>query len=410
MKKIYVIYFILMSLLSAGFIACDNKDDNVLAVSSETLLFEAAGGDATFRVITNGEWSVAETPEWLSLNKYTGKGTEELTVMVKESDIRNVRFAAIVISSEGHSISVKVTQKEFSPKDGISHIGLEFSTFRNINKRDNDFVFDAISMFARPSFLESLYIGNLLNSTADSSTEIKEYTRYTYNPVDMGTSLPRFEKYTYTPSLEAYNNIISPIIEEGKFTQQASSHTVLGAEYYSYRQLYYTGMSEMGIELDKEVSGKSYKETEMTMKTGLIYSHIQTLFTVDMEYPTKLIQEDVKAEDFGNETPAYIASVNYGKAALLLVESNLSASELRAYMTSAINKKAKSSTKESSLPQIKAYYFHFDASRNLIKTEGALDAIEAYLEDVQPVLPLSFTVSNYFTNGVADVSFPLHLP
>jgi len=415
MRAIYILQLLLLSFLLSAFTACGDDEKPILELSEDELTFSLDGGQEITKLYANAEWTISEAPEWCLLSSRSGVGTTDLTITVLKNEDMEPRETSLTISSQGMTIPLKIKQNRNVNNDKISYIHMHLSDFRTIIGSDLDYHFNARSLFISPDFMTKLYTGKLINTLPESNTKIDEYTGYTYNSVGLSSSLISVEPIaSYTPSKATYDGIIASVMKTNDLTIGSSHISVGGVEYNSYRQLYFTGMSEMGVELDKLVSGKSYIDKEMEMKTGLIYSYVETLFTIDLDIPEQLlVKEELKVEDFPDARLSYIANVNYGRSAFLLVESDLEAESLRAFVSAAVEGESSEKAADVS-PGFKAYYFYFDAGKNLIKKEGIIDVAKEYFNDAKErkhlILPLTFSASDYFTNGVADVVFPLHMP
>lgn len=416
MKRISILNWLFAWVLMACFSACsDEKMTNpILGLGEQEVTFEAMGGEQQVQLVCDGEWTISEIPEWVSVGSYSGNGSKVLTIMATDNESLEAREATLNIVSRGLYTSLKIVQDRANK---LSLLDTYFTLFQssNVKPKDNgayQFVFDAHSMFINPAIRNKIFLGNLLNANAQSNDAIIDYRGYTYLPITVSTNLPDIFSFSFTPSKENYDSMVQTILKKAGLNTQLSMAAVSGDLYTSHRQLYLSGMAEMGIRLDSLVSGKSYREKEMTKKTGLLYSYVLSLCTFDMDIPEKLLQEDLQIQDFSHAKLSYISSVSYGRAALLLVESDADADQLRGLVKKIGNKTLLSSEETMIVASMNAYYCYFDATGQLLKREGKQDVIQAYFDEAskQAVIPLRFSVSDYFTHGSSSIEFPLYLP
>lgn len=172
----------------------------------------------------------------------------------------------------------------------------------------------------------------------------------------------------------------------------------------------------MGVNLDEVISGKSYQEQEMSKKNGIIYSFSHTLFTLAMDLQEHIVKEEINKSDFPDNSLSYISSVSYGRIGLLIIESNYDAIKIRGIVNKILQNKSKDFSQEEMaiLDEIDAYHIYYDKSQRMQKTEGKINAIEAYstqiTKDLFNVFPFKFTVSDYFAHNNTEINFRITLP
>jgi hypothetical protein len=174
------------------------------------------------------------------------------------------------------------------------------------------------------------------------------------------------------------------------------------------------GVGNVGIKLDEVISGQSYRNKEMTRKTGLLYSFCITSFSIDMDLPEKLVKEEVKQEDLADGGFSYISSVSYGKTGFLLIESDINSEKLRITVNKVLANGVLTTEDNAILDGIDAYYIYYDKGYTLKKIAGKAEVISRYVSSISPndgyIQPLTFSVNNYPDNSQKTISFSLNLP
>ena len=84
----------------------------------EISLLPQSGSSASFTIVTDGEWSITDVPEWLHLNATTGVGNATLSaVATSENFSDDARKATLSISTTFASVVVTVEQKGMLPQN-----------------------------------------------------------------------------------------------------------------------------------------------------------------------------------------------------------------------------------------------------------------------------------------------------
>ncbi|MDE6206765.1 MAG: family 16 glycosylhydrolase [Muribaculaceae bacterium] len=113
--------------VALGVCACGGDNDEpapaavAITVSSESLTFEAAGGDAGIEVSTTGrEWDAAASDSWLTIRKSgtaSAKGSVTVTVAANTTHKERTASVKVVSGTTAKEISVKQAGKEYEPVD-----------------------------------------------------------------------------------------------------------------------------------------------------------------------------------------------------------------------------------------------------------------------------------------------------
>lgn len=81
------------------------------------------------------------------------------------------------------------------------------------------------------------------------------------------------------------------------------------------------------------------RKKRLARKYGLIYSFKRTFFSLDINIPEKLIQEELKEADL-EKGVSYVSSITYGRVGLLIVESDTDSREVKAAVNRLIENKS----------------------------------------------------------------------
>lgn len=432
MKTPKILYLLFISVYLSSFTSC-NDDNNIgnkptISISEANISFEAEGGQKEIHLTTNRDWIISDIPNWISIDKQTGNGSSEeiITLTTLVNNDFSPKEATLKITSGDISTYLKISQKEAIEKRTIEWESFQTGYFNSIkhtigeNNTERNYFFQTDNLFINPDIEKKIYVGNIINSNLKSNTNIVEYKGYTYNPITISPSIVvkngPFPVLTMnTPTKEDYDAFVQKVIDNRSTTQNLSfSYSNKPAKYFSYRQLHLLGVGNIGIKLDEVVSGQSYRNKEMSKKTGLLYSFCLTSFSIDMNLPEKLVKEEVKQEDLADGGFSYISSVNYGRTGFLLVESDTNTEQLRITVNKVLANGALTTEDNAILDGIDAYYIYYDKGYTLKKITGKTEVIKKYVSSISAndgyIQPLTFSVSNYPDSSQKTISFSLNLP
>ncbi|NLC49015.1 MAG: BACON domain-containing protein, partial [Bacteroidales bacterium] len=122
--KRFRFYAILFALVT--FVACSDDFVPVLTtdLSTDTFEFANEGGEQTFLLETNEQWSVGDVPEWITVNVTDApttraestlfeSGKKAVTIVVAENLEYEERSAELtMMSASGNMVKLKVTQEK----------------------------------------------------------------------------------------------------------------------------------------------------------------------------------------------------------------------------------------------------------------------------------------------------------
>jgi hypothetical protein len=106
-------YFIpsLIAVFAALFTSCSDKQEptflDEIRVSKSYVSLDTNGGSTTIDITTNGNWTVSEIPEWLTVSPTSGSGIGKITFSAEEGVGRT---AEVIITCEGKTQRINIIQ------------------------------------------------------------------------------------------------------------------------------------------------------------------------------------------------------------------------------------------------------------------------------------------------------------
>lgn len=413
------LHFILLSLLALLFSACSKDDNdtpsgNLLSISNNLETFGINKSNQTIRLTAEQKWSITGCPNWLSLDKTEGETSTDLNLEVDSNLSLDERTASLIIESGTEKILLQVKQRGASRNELLQWRSLQLGTFEDVqykldeNNIERTYSFKVYEQFITPTMKNKIFVGNLVDSKLDDKFDIKEYNGYTFNPITVSTLMGNVE--TYIPSKKSEEEYVKAILKKNK-TQNESFSSNSGIKYYSHRELNLIGLSNVGVALDEEIAGKSYKNMEMKKKGGVIFSFSQTIFSITMDYPDPLIKEIITKTP-ENADLSYISSVSYGRFGLLIAESDSDSEKLRKAVLHSIQNQTLNTEENEILLNSDFYLVKHNSSQNISIIKGGSELISIYKgigENLDNIYPISFNVTNFFGYSMQFINFSLRL-
>ena len=421
MKNSLLIFSLFLFLLSS----CDGNEDSIqpefIQLAQKEISFDYKQGKDTIELQTNTFWEIETIPEWLTVSKQ--KGTKEDTNVIlyiqPNRDEKNREFE-LVFKIKDQKKTLHIYQ-EAKPKPEYTLPRLGFTSLTRLvsgtysETESFDLEFEADKFFINSSnkeliFLGSLFQGNFINYPKLDRLDTQGYT---YNPITAGMPVCSdcLLNESFIPSYEVYQKLEKESLSNFTSNSNLSFSASNGEYYYSRRHLHCIGLYELGISLEKLLNGKSYKEESMNHQYGLIYPVAQVRFMSFMDLPNpSLLTEELNKGKFAPLQPNYIATISYGNNALLLVESDFDKGTVNS-LKSKLNKNEQLNTDEvTKAQQIDAYYLYLVSAGEFKIIKGNLIEVIKELSSVKPpIIPVSFSFSDYYTNGVGTVKYKIHV-
>lgn len=421
-KTVNLLGLVLFSFLFISLLSCEDDQNEVieqpaLELSTKVLSMGTQEEIQSIELTANGEWEITDIPEWVSIDPVSGKGDTQINIIVEETREPESREAQINIVRD--KLVRTLTVKQYGLKDVIDLPRLPIFQFSKIQyelnkgQTEKQYRFEADNIFVNPDIRDRIYLGNLVSYSAESNTDIPVFEGYTFNPITIWVPAPVAEVKTYLPSLEEQNGFARQVVEL-KPTQTdllvADNGTT---EFFTHEQLYTIGVSNLGVKLDELVSGRSYLESEMQKKYGLIYCYKQVLFSFIMDVPVpKLVKEDIKEADKAKGI-SYIHTVDYGKVGLLIVESDTDSRLVRVAINKMMMDASLSQEETGLINAADIFYVYFDNDNQVQVKKERWDALTAYRDaykETDTVYPVGFTVTGLADNAFNTLSFSLKVP
>lgn len=418
MKHWRLILFVL------AFAACkESEPERTYYITPAEIEIDAAeaGIQKRIEVASNCDWTVETTPEWCTARKTAAAGREYLDLEVCPNDYEAPREATLVLSfrSDRYTHTTARLRISQSGKEVQTDDPLAWNPFA-VNKltlAEYDLAEDGVTrtyrisgtqIFVSSSFAKQVFPGNLIDRHTDNR-ELTDYRdRYTFNPIHIA-AFPNSKIYETEslPSYEAAHEMAKQIVAELS-VQNLVFNYIGPIRYNSYRHLHLLGRGNLGLNLDEMISGSPYTRKEMEKRTGMIYSGCQSLFDIVMDYPEKLIQETIGGDELRDLS--YINSVSYGKAYLLVIESD---DDFTA-VNSVVNQIRRGSNLNDEDRKVRdaldVWYICFDQfGAHAIR--GNYTLIEDGTERLPPqIIPVNFTTNKLENNSVGNMVIKFDLP
>lgn len=276
------------------------------------------GDTKEFNVKSNQDWEITSFPSWISLSVLSGSKSTTISLTASENYEYEDRDGEIIFKAKQGDF---VYNNKITQVGRRNHLSVYWSSFifnnQYINYSLGVYKVLASKRYPNLSLKDNVFLGNLIYPKSTIFPNFTFPTGYTFNNI---TVLEGTNEYTISPSVDQQTNILKTVLDTR--SKAARKDNYCQAErFYTYSQLSTYGVAALAENLDKIVTGTSYKEKEMDYDMGMIFSFSHTLFTLKMIRPEQLIKEALSQKD-KDENTSYISSINYGKIGMLIVEAN----------------------------------------------------------------------------------------
>lgn len=98
---------LLIAVVAISLVSCKDDENNFIIFGQPNLLFTASGGEKSFDIIYDDNWSITiGEKSWIeSITPMSGKGSAKITVKVPENTTDKVREEIIYFNSQSFSIT-----------------------------------------------------------------------------------------------------------------------------------------------------------------------------------------------------------------------------------------------------------------------------------------------------------------
>jgi len=230
-------------------------------------------------------------------------------------------------------------------------------------------------------------------------------------------------------------NITSVVVEDPKLSTVREAVNTLMKQTYDvpYANMGFTieqAYSEQQIDLSLRASYKGFGLNikggfdflNKNVRTRLVAKFIQNYYTLDMDMPKQpsdLFEEDVDRELFGTLMPMYVSTVTFGRMALFTIESELSETEVKAYLNASyagVNASASSEFDAfKSKSTMKVYILGGSGSAAGAAING-FDDFKSYIQaggnfsKTSPGAPISYKLRYIRDNSIGKIVFAASYP
>lgn len=401
-------------------VCCDNEAPNIksyIELSQNELIIAPSGETKKIYVTSNNNWVVTNIPDWcvINVNKEIEEPYFEIRILLNEK--QSTRNATIKIT-DGiieqtlnviQEANIKVQQINWYTFPINSITSIDYALGNNGVERTYDISGRRLSIneFTK----KKIFHGKLINRKLNSLIDIIDYPEYTYNFITVGSFVNGkvFAK-TISPSSQEIESLSREIIIELPTQNLQFNYNDSPIKYTSYRQLNLLGNGNLGINLEKAISGHSYIEKEMSKKHGFIYSYSMVLFDIVMDNQKKIVTENITDMKLLADL-AYIKSINYGRAAYLLIETDENETNINSLMKKIFKNEALTKNDISLLNKLEAYYLYFDNDLKITVEKGNEAVIKKYISSINnsKIIPLTFSIQSYLDHSVMDISYKVAL-
>ena len=264
-------------------------------------------------------------------------------------------------------------------------------------------------LFVIPNNEVNIYIGAIIDSNLKQFPNVKVVDNVDCNSISLSFSTnKKCYHYSQIPSKENMNLIIKDYQRENDSQQIVSFNYDNGFRYNSYKELFLQ-FSYLGIHLDSILTGERYDKISMSKKNGIAIVLERELFSLDMDIPSTPLNF---AEENKDEH-VYISSIMFGDLKIMLIEADLSLSEMNTFIGS-IKNKNNLTVKEQNV--IKDWNISIiDINSKEIKKTGDLNNpiywfYNKLLNTNIHAVPIYATFANCNDHSPCNVSFSIALP
>ena len=117
--------YLLAILVVAALWACEEDSKDVyLSVDNDTLEFTGEGGTVELKINSDGDWSITNTPDWLSFSTMSGVNTQSVSVTASPNLTGTLREAEFLVRTNSGSGQKTVKAVQTADATGVRHFNV----------------------------------------------------------------------------------------------------------------------------------------------------------------------------------------------------------------------------------------------------------------------------------------------
>lgn len=119
------------------------KPDPILEITPKNIISEPEGKTETLKIVSNLYWNVIISDDWITLDKNTGKGNDELVLIISENTEKIERYGSLLFSSPDYDKEIEIPILQ-NRADSEAFIELS-DTIKNVSNELQSFSFNILS-------------------------------------------------------------------------------------------------------------------------------------------------------------------------------------------------------------------------------------------------------------------------
>lgn len=409
MKNLSLLFIFLFT-----FYSCQETDQNdYLSLSEAEIALDHEQSEKKLKITSSSEWTLSEIPDWCVIDYISGKSSMIINITIRANQTYSNREANIKIANQNSVQYLYIRQSGIERQENLTWQTFPVNSIDFTADTDNiKYNFRSSEIFINAHISEKIYPGNIISSNSTSNDIINEFKDYQYNPISISIIGGKFYSDIIIPSKLALNKFVNKAIQETS-TQNQSFNYSTPIFYHSYKQLYLLSYANVAEDFCKLITNKNYNETKMGKGVGLIYTYKLQCFRVQMDYPEKLIKDNLSNDFIHENNLAYVASVSYGKTAYLIIESDYDKILTNGIIQKIMNEEQLSVEQQAIFNSLDVYYLYY-TSDGILKRGNTTDkkgSVLAYKKSINEneIMPISFTLNDFLKHSVKSLNYSLDL-
>lgn len=416
----YLLYTFIIALFICS---CDDKNETVepsLTLGENTLSINEEGGSKLIDIFSNGEWNIKnDIPEWCTVDKLAGEGDAKINITIEPNTTSLERKCTLEIKQESIIRYLVIIQEKGNKIASLTWHPFPVNSFSDIKIEEKGnttlYSFTASSLFINPEVSDEIFPGNVISGTLDGVNKLRNIPEIKLEPATISswTGGKLYILEDIEPSKEVFDNFVKDIIQEFPKQNVSFYFDNTPINFYSYKQLYLLGMSNLGIPLNEIISEAPYKEKEMEKKEGLIYSYSQTLFEVILDIEP-LSESELSSEVIEEYDLSGITNISYGMTSFLIVETNDDSEKVNKIINKKIREEVLSKEEKDIIGNAVIHFLYFDKENKIKKETSDSQSIDNFLsylktQKAENIHPLNFRIDSYKDKSVKHLKFDLEI-